>query len=58
MAVPKRRTSRRTRGQRNSHAALAVPERTPCGQCGYKRPPHRVCPQCGTYAKREVVAKD
>lgn len=57
MAVPKRRTTRRTRGQRNSHAALPVPALSTCDQCGAKRPPHRVCPACGYYAKREVVAK-
>jgi large subunit ribosomal protein L32 len=58
MAVPKRKTSKRTKGQRNSHAALKVPNLVACDQCGYKRPPHRVCPNCGHYAKREVVAKD
>ncbi|HVG93190.1 MAG TPA: 50S ribosomal protein L32 [Planctomycetota bacterium] len=58
MAVPKRKTSKRTRGQRNSHAALEVPQLVRCDNCGYKRPPHRVCPNCGHYAKREVVAKD
>jgi large subunit ribosomal protein L32 len=58
MAVPKRKTSKRTKGQRNSHAALKVPNLVPCDQCGYKRPSHRVCPNCGHYAKREVVAKD
>jgi large subunit ribosomal protein L32 len=58
MAVPKRRTSKRTKGQRNSHAALSLPGLTSCSHCGYKKPPHRICPNCGHYAKREVVAKD
>ncbi|MBL9085918.1 MAG: 50S ribosomal protein L32 [Planctomycetia bacterium] len=58
MAVPKRRTTRRTRGQRNSHSALAVPALSTCDNCNYKRPPHRVCPNCGQYAKRQVVEKE
>jgi large subunit ribosomal protein L32 len=58
MAVPKRRLSKRRTAQRNSHAALAIPERTKCGRCAYLRPPHRVCPNCGYYGDREVVVKD
>lgn len=58
MAVPKRRTSKRTKGQRNSHAALSIPSLTNCEHCSYRKMPHRVCPNCGYYAKREVVAKD
>ncbi len=57
MAVPKRRTSKRTRGQRNSHAALTPTGVSACSNCGYTRPPHRVCPNCGHYGKREVVVK-
>jgi large subunit ribosomal protein L32 len=58
MAVPKRKTSKSTKGQRNSHAALRVATTTACRRCGYQRPPHRVCPQCGHYKDREVVAKE
>jgi large subunit ribosomal protein L32 len=58
MAVPKRRHSKSRSKMRNSHGALAIPERTPCGRCGHRRPPHRVCPNCGHYGEREVVAKD
>jgi large subunit ribosomal protein L32 len=58
MAVPKRKTSKRTKGQRNSHAALRPAMTTACRRCGYLRPPHRVCPQCGYYKDREVVAKE
>jgi large subunit ribosomal protein L32 len=58
MAVPKRKTSKRTKGQRNSHAALSPAVTRKCPQCGYERLPHRVCPNCGTYRGREVVAKD
>ena len=43
MAVPK---------QKQSHA----PTINECPQCHSPRRPHRVCPNCGTYAGREVIA--
>jgi large subunit ribosomal protein L32 len=47
MAVPKQRQSHsRTHKRRSQHKA---------GQPG--RLPHRVCPNCGTYAGREVVVQ-
>ena len=39
-------------------AAIAVPALSTCDNCNYKRPPHRVCPNCGQYAKRQVVEKE
>ena len=58
MAVPKRRTSRSKRDQRRAHDALANPTRSICPQCKEPKLPHRVCPSCGTYRGREVVATD
>ena len=58
MAVPKRKTSKRTKAQRNSHAFLTPTGVGTCSNCGYVRPPHRICPNCGYYGKREVFAKD
>lgn len=58
MAVPKRKTSKRTKGQRNSHAAIRPKSLVSCHRCGYSRLPHVVCPQCGYYGKREVDAKE
>ena len=55
MAVPKRRTSRSKRDKRRSHDAIGVPARSTCPQCKEPKPPHRVCPNCGTYRDREVV---
>ena len=58
MALPKRRISR-TRGRtRRSHQALALPGQTACPHCNTVKRPHRVCPNCGYYRGREVVATE
>ena len=55
MAVPKRRKSKARRDQRRSHHALVAPARSDCPQCHQPKPPHRACPNCGTYRGREVM---
>jgi large subunit ribosomal protein L32 len=56
MAVPKQKQARsRTRKRRAQHKA-ATPAFNQCPQCHSPRRPHRVCPTCGFYAGREVVA--
>jgi large subunit ribosomal protein L32 len=55
MAVPKRKVSRRRRGNRRSHQALRTTSLVECPQCHELRLPHRVCPHCGTYRGVEVV---
>lgn len=54
-AVPKRKLSRRRRGNRRSHQALQPTALVECPQCHEPRLPHRVCPHCGTYRGMEVV---
>ncbi len=49
MAVPKRKTSRARRGKRRAHDALKAPALSVCPQCTEIKPPHCVCPHCGTY---------
>ena len=58
MAVPKQRKSRSRRDQRRAHDALAAPARSRCPQCEAPKPPHRICPSCGSYRGREVVQVD
>ncbi len=58
MAVPKGKTSRAKRDKRRSHDALGVPPQSLCPQCREPKLPHRVCPNCGTYRGREVIATD
>ena len=56
MAVPKKKHSKARRDQRRSHHALRGPNLVACPNCGARRMPHRVCPECGTYKGRAVVA--
>ena len=58
MAVPKRRTSKSRKGLRRGSDAHQRPLRG-AGQgpqCGAIKQPHRVCPSCGSYAGRQVLA--
>jgi large subunit ribosomal protein L32 len=53
MAVPKRRTSKASRDKRRSHIKTAKALRHQyCSQCGEPVLPHRVCANCGFYAKK------
>lgn len=57
MAVPFRRTSKTAKRMRRSHLSLAVTGLTKCSHCGATITAHRVCPKCGYYAGKQVVAK-
>jgi large subunit ribosomal protein L32 len=56
MAVPKKKTSQARRDQRRAHHALKGPNLIACPNCGELRIPHRVCPECGHYKGRAIVA--
>lgn len=56
--VPKKRTSKARRDSRRSHHALTAPNLTECPRCKAKKPQHVVCPECGTYAGRQVLDVD
>lgn len=57
MAVPKRKTSKAKRDSRRAaNAKLTIPNVVECPQCHDKKLPHRVCPSCGYYDGKEVVA--
>jgi large subunit ribosomal protein L32 len=56
MAVPKQKQSHsRTTKRRSTHKAKALAHNE-CPQCHSPRLPHRVCPACGHYKGREVIA--
>jgi len=58
MAVPKRKTGRaKTNSRRSSHKLTAAGVST-CSQCNSPKLPHRVCPECGYYNRKEVVETD
>ena len=52
---PKRKLSKGRRDRRRAHDALQQPHLVTCPTCKNKRPPHTVCPHCGTYRGRTVV---
>lgn len=56
MAVPKRRTSKARKNKRRTHFKLEVPGMTICADCGELKKSHHVCPSCGKYDGKEVVA--
>lgn len=58
MSVPNRKLSKRRTRMRAAHHALSVRMLTACDRCNTLRPSHRVCPKCGYYAGREVIAKE
>lgn len=58
MAVPKRRQSSSRRDMRRAHHdKVDAPSIVPCGNCSAPTAPHRVCPSCGYYRGRQVVAQ-
>jgi large subunit ribosomal protein L32 len=56
MPLPKRRHSRTRSRKRRTHYKMASPARGVCPQCREFKPPHQVCPHCGFYKGREVIA--
>lgn len=58
MGVPQHRRSKaRNRRRRAEVMKMEAPKFNECPQCHEFKLPHRVCPSCGYYKDREVVAK-
>ncbi|MBF0304684.1 MAG: 50S ribosomal protein L32 [Alphaproteobacteria bacterium] len=57
MAVPKKKTSKSRRNMRRSHHALTPAAHSECPNCGELKRPHHICPSCGHYDGREVIAE-
>ena len=57
MAVPKKKISKANRGMRRSHHALVTQVVIECPNCGEQKRSHHLCPSCGHYDGREVVAQ-
>jgi len=57
MPNPKRRHSKSRSRKRRTHDALERINLVACSNCGAKRLSHRVCPGCGHYNGRNVIAK-
>ena len=56
MPNPKRRHSNTRTRKRRTHDRMSVLATSACGQCGNPVGPHRVCPKCGYYKGRPVLA--
>jgi large subunit ribosomal protein L32 len=56
MAVPKKKQSHSRTGKRRAQHKILAPALNACPQCHSPRRPHRVCPVCGSYSGRTVVA--
>ncbi len=56
MAVPKQKQSHARTSKRRAQHKISAPAVNECPHCHQPRRPHRVCPHCGNYAGREVVA--
>ncbi len=55
MAVPKRKMSRSNTRSRRSQWKTTLPALVTCDR-GHTTRPHTVCPECGRYDKRTVLA--
>ena len=53
---PKRKLSKGRRDRRRAQDALTALNLVQCSNCGEMRLPHTVCPHCGHYQGREVIA--
>ena len=58
MAVPKQKSSKSRGRKRRTHQKVAVPTITLCPECQEPKLPHTVCPECGTYKGRQVIAEE
>jgi large subunit ribosomal protein L32 len=56
MAVPKQKQSHARTAQRRAQHKLSAPVYNACPTCHSPRRPHRVCPVCGSYKGRGVIA--
>lgn len=57
MPNPKRKHTRSRRDmRRSSNSKLEAVQTVSCSNCGAQRKPHNVCPACGFYKDKVVVA--
>ena len=52
---PKGKVSKARRDKRKATWKLSTPSLAKCSKCGALIMPHRMCKNCGTYNKRQVV---
>jgi len=57
MAEPKKRTNKSKTGMRRMHIKAVTPSVVYCSNCHEAKPLHVVCPACGYYKGKLVVAQ-
>ncbi|MDI6630892.1 MAG: 50S ribosomal protein L32 [Bacillota bacterium] len=58
MGVPKRRVSKQRKHLRRAQLKIEAPGLVACPHCKTLKKPHSVCPNCGQYKGRKVLAKE
>ncbi|MDZ4723757.1 MAG: 50S ribosomal protein L32 [candidate division Zixibacteria bacterium] len=56
MPLPKRRHSRTRGRKRRTHWKLETVNVSSCPNCSQAKLPHHICPHCGFYRGRSVIA--
>ena len=55
---PKNKSSKARRDKRRANWKMSVPGLVKFSNCGALMMPHRVCKNCGSYNKKEIIAQD
>ena len=58
MPLPKRRHSHARKNKRRSQFKLIAMQYIECPKCHSPKLPHRICPNCGNYKDRIVLAPE
>ncbi len=53
---PKNKSSKSRRDKRRANWKMTAPTLVKCSKCGELMVPHRVCKNCGSYNKKEIIA--
>jgi len=57
-ALPKKKITKRRGRTRIAHQGISIPTPSRCSECNSPFIPHRICPNCGYYNKKLVLAKN
>lgn len=52
---PKNKSSKGRRDKRRANWKMSAPTLVKCSKCGELMMPHRVCKNCGSYNKKEII---
>lgn len=58
MAVPRNRLSNARKNSKRAHHAKKPKTLGSCKNCSSPKLPHVICPSCGFYAGRQVIAME